>query len=539
MKPRPCNQTSSWQKLANITHSIIPTLTELFQRDPARFNALSFHAPGIFADISKQHITPEIFSLLISLAQECAIESKRDDMLNGKAVNTSENRQALHTALRADDHKAPYQQQVQEVLAAMLHYAEQIRQDDHITDIVHIGIGGSDLGPRMAVQALAPFIHANKRFHFVSNIDGFELSSVLQHLTPKKTLFIIVSKTFTTQETLANAHTAKQWFCNLGGTDIAKHFVGITTNIQAATKFGINKIFGFWDWVGGRYSIWSAVGLSLAIAIGKENFLNFLCGAKHMDDHFSQEPIATNVPILLGLTDIWNRNFLQRTSRCVAPYHQGLARFPAYLQQLEMESNGKSVSAQGASLHCDTSGVVWGEAGSNGQHAFFQMLHQGTDIIPVDFILVKNAIYPALPEEAAVQQSLQEQHLTLLMNGLAQSRALMVGKTYEEALDELSHCNATSVLSREELACQKTFHGNRPSTTLLLKQLAPYELGALIALHEHRTFTVGAVWGVNSFDQWGVELGKNIARTLMTIKPNVLKEKLDPSTFALYELLQK
>lgn len=539
MKPTSFNQTLAYQKLVKVTQSGSPVLTELFKQDPARFDTFSFNAPGIFADISKQQITSEILSLLISLAQECNIETKRDDMFRGKAINISENRQVLHTALRANDPKAPYQQQIQEVLTAMLHYAEQIRQDDQITDIVHIGIGGSDLGPRMAVQALAPFIQADKRFHFVSNVDGFELSSVLQHLTPEKTLFIIVSKTFTTQETLANAYTAKQWFCNLGGRDIAKHFVGITTNTQAATNFGINQTFGFWDWVGGRYSIWSAVGLSLAIAIGKENFLRFLCGANHMDEHFSQEPVATNVPILLGLADIWNRNFLQRTSRCVAPYHQGLARFPAYLQQLEMESNGKSVSTYGSALHCHTSGVVWGEAGSNGQHAFFQMLHQGTDIIPVDFILVKKAIYPAIPKRAGIQHSLQEQHHTLLMNGLAQSRALMVGKTHQKALEELAHHETTSLLSREKLAWQKTFHGNRPSTTLLLEQLGPYELGALIALHEHRTFTVGALWGINSFDQWGVELGKCIAKTLAASTQDEIKEKLDPSTFALFQLLQK
>jgi glucose-6-phosphate isomerase len=356
-----------------------------------------------------------------------------------------------------------------------------VRSDARITDIVNIGIGGSDLGPQMAVLALDEFVLPGKRFHFVSNVDGHELNAVLKKLKVESTLFLVASKTFTTIETMTNAQSAKTWFEANGGTDIARHFAALTTNVAAARSFGISTTFGFWDWVGGRYSVWSAIGLPLAMAIGAQGFKEFLAGAHAMDEHFRTAPLAHNLPVRLGLLDVWYRNFHGFSSRSVAPYHSALKRYPAYLQQLEMESNGKRVDASGATLPYGTSPVIWGEPGTNGQHAYFQMLHQGTDVVPVEFVAVKSPKH-ALPGH----------HTLLLANVLAQAQALMQGKT-----DAGGH---------------KHFTGNRPSTFLLLDELNPASLGALIALQEHRVFVSGALWGINSFDQWGVELGKVLAR---------------------------
>jgi len=347
-----------------------------------------------------------------------------------------------------------------------------------------------------------------------------------------ETLFIIASKTFTTQETMANAQAAKAWFVANGGTDTAKHFVATTTNVEAAAKFGITTTFGFWDWVGGRYSLWSAIGLPIALAIGAENFRALLAGAHSMDEHFATAPAPKNVPLLLGLIDVWYRNFHRFTSRSVAPYHQGLRRLPAYLQQLEMESNGKGVDLAGRSLPFSTSPVVWGEAGTNGQHAYFQMLHQGTDVVPVEFILVKRTTHSLSGLQGPLAEQLARQHVMLLANGLAQSQALMQGKSTDEALAEQAP-TASKTLDPQTLARHRTFTGNRPSTTLLLDQLTPRSLGALIALYEHRVFTSGALWCINSFDQWGVELGKALCNALLPRLASGDASGLDGSTAGL------
>jgi glucose-6-phosphate isomerase len=410
----------------------------------------------------------------------------------------------------------------------MLHYAETVRDTARsgITDVVNIGIGGSDLGPRMAVLALDAFVQPGLRLHFVSNVDGHDLARVLRGLDARRTLFIVASKTFTTQETMANAHAARAWFDAEGGTDRAAHFVGVTTNLQAAAQFGITRTFGFWDWVGGRYSMWSAIGLPIAIAIGAANFRALLDGAHAMDRHFATAPLERNLPVLLGLLDVWYRNFHRCASRSVAPYHQGLERLPAYLQQLEMESNGKGVDLAGEPLPYGTSPVVWGEPGTNGQHAYFQMLHQGTDVIPVEFIAVRTPTH-----------TLAGQHAKLLANCLAQGQALMQGKSAEEALRERAP-TASATLAPEVLARHRTFPGNRPSTTLLLEALSPRALGALVAMYEHRVFTSGALWGVNSYDQWGVELGKALCTALLPRLESGDAQGLDGSTAGLLQRLR-
>jgi glucose-6-phosphate isomerase len=372
---------------------------------------------------------------------------------------------------------------------------------------VNIGIGGSDLGPQMAVLALDAFATRNKRLHFVSNVDGHELAATLRTLRPENTLFLIASKTFTTIETMTNAQSAKRWFEAGGGTDIARHFCALTSNVGGANTFGITTTFGFWDWVGGRYSLWSAIGLPIAIAIGAQGFREFLAGAHAMDGHFRGTPLESNLPVRLGLLDVWYRNFLGFTSRSIAPYHSAMRRWPAYLQQLEMESNGKRVDTQGETLPFGTAPVLWGEPGTNGQHAYFQMLHQGTDVVPVEFVAVKNP-----------QGALPGHHELLLANVLAQAQALMVGKA--------------------DPGGQKDFPGNRPSTFLLLEELTPSTLGALIALEEHRVFVSGSVWGINSFDQWGVELGKVLAKDLEPRLRSGDASGLDGSTAGLLRRLR-
>ena len=394
-----------------------------------------------------------------------------------------------------------------QTLEAMLAYAEQVRADAAITDIVNIGIGGSDLGPQMAVLALDAFATSGKHLHFVSNVDGHELAATLKHLKVDSTLFLIASKTFTTIETMTNARSAKAWFEANGGKDTAHHFAALTTNVAAANAFGITTTFGFWDWVGGRYSMWSAIGLPLAIAVGAEGFREFLAGAHAMDEHFRTAPLESNLPVRLALLDIWYRNFHGFTSRCIAPYHSALRRLPAYLQQLEMESNGKQVDTEGKPLPFGTSPVLWGEPGTNGQHAYFQMLHQGTDVVPLEFVAVKKP-----------RHSLPHHHELLLANVLAQAQALMVGKA-----DAGGH---------------KNFPGNRPSTFLLLDDLTPASLGALIALQEHRVFVSGSLWGINSFDQWGVELGKVLAKDIEARLASGDSQGLDGSTAGLLRRLR-
>jgi glucose-6-phosphate isomerase len=513
-----CDTTVAWTALRGHyeAHGRDFDLREAFARDAGRFDAFTLQAPEVFADLSKNRWDLKTRKLLVELAREVGLEARRDAMLAGEAINLTEGRAVLHTALRAPFGEGPFSDEVHGVLNRMLEFAEAVRDStaSGIHHVVNIGIGGSDLGPQMVVPALDAFAHPGITLHFVSNVDGHDITPVLRQLKPQNTLFIIASKTFTTQETMANAAVARQWFLDQGGTDIGRHFVGATTNLKAAADFGIHTTFGFWDWVGGRYSLWSAIGLPIAIAVGSEHFRALLAGAHAMDRHFGETPLEHNLPVQLGLLDVWYRNFHHFTSRSVAPYHQGLKRLPAYLQQLEMESNGKCVDLEGQSLPFGTSPVVWGEPGTNGQHAYFQMLHQGTDVIPVEFIAVKHPTHPYA-----------DLHAKALANCLAQSQALMQGKTTEAALQEKAP-TASASLGKLTVARHRTFPGNRPSTTLLLDQLTPRALGALIALYEHRVFTSGAVWGINSFDQWGVELGKALASDLL---PRLGAAQLDGS----------
>ncbi|MEO8299891.1 MAG: glucose-6-phosphate isomerase [Burkholderiales bacterium] len=531
-----CDQSVAWTALQGHyqAHGRDLDLRAAFAQDARRFDQFSLQAPEVFADLSKNLWGVATRQHLLSLARECGLPARRDAMLAGEPVNTTEGRAVLHTALRAPRGQGLFSDEVHEVLDRVLAFAEQVRRSvtesatSGITDVVNIGIGGSDLGPRMVVPALDACVHPGLRLHFVSNVDGHDITPVLRRLDARRTLFIIASKTFTTQETLANAQVARAWFLAQGGTEaqIAQHFVGATTNLEAAAAFGITTTFGFWDWVGGRYSLWSAIGLPIAIAIGSENFRAFLAGAHAMDQHFASAPLEANLPIQLGLLDVWYRNFMGYGSRSVAPYHQGLARLPAYLQQLEMESNGKRVDLDGQPLPYGTSPVVWGEPGTNGQHAYFQMLHQGTEVIPVEFIAVRT------PTHAH-----DDLHRKLLANCLAQSQALMLGKTTDEALTEQAP-TASRSLSPLALARHRTFPGNRPSTTLLLERLTPQSLGALIALYEHRVWTSGAVWGINSFDQWGVELGKALCGQLLPRLASGDVSGLDGSTAGLLARLR-
>lgn len=507
-------------------------LREAFAREGDRAARFTLAAPQLRADLSKNRWNETTRSLLLQLAQECGVLAQRDAMLRGDAINGSEGRAVLHTALRAPRGAAmPFNAEVHQALDAMLAFAEQARAGG-FTDVVHIGIGGSDLGPAMVVQALQPFAQPGLRLHFVSNVDGHDLAAVLPQLDPGKTLFVVASKTFTTQETLANAQAAKAWFLANGGGDVARHFAATSSNVAAAGAFGIapERVFGFWDWVGGRYSLWSVIGLPIAIAIGASAFRALLAGAHAMDRHFAEADPAHNLPLQLGLLDVWYRNFMGFGSRSVAPYHQGLRRLPAYLQQLEMESNGKSVDHAGEPLPFATSPVVWGEAGTNGQHAYFQMLHQGSDVVPVEFIAVREPAYAFAPQ-GELAACLADQHRKLLANCLAQAQALMQGKSAREALGERAP-TANPDLAPEALARHRSFPGNRPSTLLMLDRLDPASLGALIALYEHRVFVTGAVWGINSFDQWGVELGKALCNQLLPRLASGNVDGLDGSTAA-------
>ncbi|HWH81747.1 MAG TPA: glucose-6-phosphate isomerase [Burkholderiaceae bacterium] len=538
-----CDRTEAWAALAGHfeAHGRAFDLRDAFARDPGRVDALSFEAPEVFADLSKNLVDTATLHFLLDLARECGVQARRDAMFAGEAINATEGRAVGHVALRAPRSAAasPFGAELQRVLDAMLAYVETVRDTaaSGIRHVVNIGIGGSDLGPQMAVPALDAYAHPGLAMHFVSNVDGHDIVPVLRRLKPAETLFIIASKTFTTQETMANAHAAKAWFEATGGTDTAKHFVATTTNVEAAAAFGITTTFGFWDWVGGRYSLWSAIGLPIALAIGAEHFRALLGGAHAMDEHFRHTPAPKNLPLVLGLVDVWYRNFHRFTSRNVAPYHQGLKRLPAYLQQLEMESNGKRVDAAGEALPYGTSPVVWGEPGTNGQHAYFQMLHQGSDVIPVEFILVKHASHAMAGLHGPLLAQLERQHTMLQANGLAQAQALMQGKTAAQAAAEKAP-TASASIDAATLAQHRSFPGNRPSTTFVLEQLTPRSLGALIALYEHRVFTSGAVWGINSFDQWGVELGKALASGLLPRFASGDGTGLDASTRALLARLR-
>lgn len=495
-------------------------MRDLFMQDPARAQAFSVEAAGLFLDYSKNRINRDTVELLLKLARECQLEMRRDAMFAGESVNVTEGRAALHTALRAPRgqgmqlHGHDINVEIHAVLDRLHDFSSRVRsgawlgyKEEPITDIVNIGIGGSDLGPKMACQALRPYVHPRIKPHFVSNVDGHELASLLPKLNPATTLFIVASKTFTTAETMMNAQTARTWFLDQHpcADDLKKHFVAVSTNTEAVQSFGIapENMFPFWDWVGGRYSLWSAIGLPLMLAIGFERFSQFLAGAHDLDRHFQTVPLERNMPVLLGLIGVWNRNYFNDASISIAPYYQDLKYFPAYLQQLEMESNGKHVTSDGKPVKAPTCPVVWGDVGTNGQHAYFQLLHQGTDVIPIDFI---TALKPG--------HDLPDHHAALLANCFAQSEALMLGKTTDEVKSELEKAGKSAKASETPLS-HKIFDGNRPSNTILLDELTPARLGALIALYEHKTFVQGVIWGVNSFDQWGVELGKVLAKQIL------------------------
>jgi glucose-6-phosphate isomerase len=491
-------------------------MRDLFAADPQRFERLSVEAAGLFLDYSKNRLDGRTLALLADLARERGVERLRDAMFAGEKINLTEHRAVLHTALRA-----PRTQQINldgqdvtaDVHAVLDHvktFSDAVRSGSWlgytgkpITDVVNIGIGGSDLGPKMVCLALRQYAHPRLNMHFVSNVDGHDMDAALSKVNPETTLFIVASKTFTTAETMMNANTARSWFLkHASEADLAKHFVAVSTNVEAIKKFGIDpaNMFPFWDWVGGRYSVWSAIGLSVALCVGYGYFADFLAGAHAIDEHFRAAPIEQNLPMILGLVGFWNREFLGCPSVSIAPYHQDLNRFPAYLQQLEMESNGKRVTRAGDTVDYETCPVIWGDVGTNGQHAYFQLLHQGTDITPIDFIA---ALRPA--------HEYYNHHAALLANCFAQSEAFMKGKTADEVRQDLQGLALDEI---ERLVPHKTFPGNRPSNTILVERLTPSTLGALIALYEHKTFVQGALWDVNSFDQWGVELGKVLAKKI-------------------------
>ena len=493
-------------------------LRELFAADPQRFPKLTVDAAGLFLDYSKNRLDSRTMELLLDVARERGVEGQRDAMFAGDKINLTEHRSVLHTALRMPRGKElvvdgqNVNADVHAVLDRVKAFTDKVRagtwlgySGKPITDIVNIGIGGSDLGPKMAVLALRSYAHPRLKMHFVSNVDGHDMDAVLAQVNNETTLFIVASKTFTTAETMLNAQTARRWFlCEGKEEDLARHFVAVSTNTEAVSKFGIDtdNMFPFWDWVGGRYSVWSAIGLPVALAVGFGYFQTMLDGAHAMDEHFRTAPLAENMPVLLALVGFWNRQFLGAASLSIAPYHQDLNRFPAYLQQLDMESNGKRVTKSGQPVDTPTCPIVWGECGTNAQHAYFQLLHQGTDIVPIDFIAALRATH-----------DLEGHHDALLANCFAQSEAFMKGKTAAEVRRELQAQGLTET-KIDELVPHKTFPGNRPSNTILMDQLTPATLGALIALYEHKTFVQGVIWDIASFDQWGVELGKVLAKKI-------------------------
>ena len=519
--------TSAWSALSTHHKSLTPNLREWFAVDPERAQKLSFTADELHVDLSKNLITSETVELLVKLAEEVKLEQAREAMFSGEHINVTEDRAVLHTALRRPEGYTPaltvegqdVDADVHAVLKKIYAFAERVRNGEwtgitgkRIETVVNIGIGGSDLGPVMVYEALKPYADAGITARFISNIDPTDVAEKVSGLDPETTLFIVASKTFGTLETLTNARVAREWLLSalaeagaLEGKEaseaVAKHFVAVSTALDKVAAFGIDpeNAFGFWDWVGGRYSVDSAIGTSLAIVFGPKVFADFLAGFHAMDEHFRTAPLAQNVPVLMGLLNIWNVNFLGAETHAVLPYDQYLHRFPAYLQQLTMESNGKSVRADGSFVNYATGEVFWGEPGTNGQHAFYQLIHQGTRLIPADFLAFANPVHPTKDGE-------QDVHELFLANFFAQSQALAFGKTEEEVRAEGT---------AEHVVNARIFSGNRPSTSIMAPRLTPRVLGSLIALYEHITFVQGVVWGIDSFDQWGVELGKKLALDLV------------------------
>jgi glucose-6-phosphate isomerase len=514
-------QTESWKALqAHFEQIQDHRMSDWFAENPDRFARFSVRFQDFLLDYSKNRIDERGMELLMELARECQLEAARDKMFAGEVINTTEGRSVLHIALRNRSNQPIYVKgkdvmpEVNEVLEQMKDFSSQLISGqwkgyigDRITDVVNIGIGGSDLGPCMVSHALQAYRQRNIRTHYVSNVDANHISIVLKDLRPERTLFMIASKTFTTQETMTNAHSARKWFLNAAGQEehIKKHFVALSTNREGVEAFGIDpqNMFRFWDWVGGRYSVWSAIGLSVAATIGFDRFEEFLAGAHAMDTHFREAPLEANMPVILGLLGIWYNNFFEADSQAILPYDQYLYHLPFYLQQGDMESNGKSVDRGGNEVSYQTGPIIWGMCGTNGQHAFYQLIHQGTKLIPADFIAA-----------AQTHNPLSDHLPKLLANFFAQPEALMKGKTAEEVREELATAGK-SAEEIEKLLPFKVFEGNKPTNSILFKKLTPYNMGALIALYEHKIFVQGIIWNILSFDQWGVELGKQLAKGIL------------------------
>ena len=539
-------RSPAWQKLVHHGEQMKSVhLSDLFTQNPERAATYAQQVAGLHVDYSKQRITRDTLDLLQQLAADCGVLARRDAMYSGEKINTTENRAVLHVALRnRSNHPIlvdgeNVMPEVNTVLRRMRQFTDSVHEGrwlgysgERITDVVNIGIGGSDLGPRMVCDALASHGLPGIRVHFVANIAPSEIASLLKTLDPSRTLFVVASKTFTTQETLTNAHAARRWFLDHAPDEsaIEKHFVAVSTNHKAVAAFGINtdNMFGFWDWVGGRYSLWSAIGLPIALYIGMDGFERLLEGAHAMDEHFRHTPAEQNLPLILGLIDVWNSSFLGAETLAVLPYGTRLGRLPAYLQQASMESNGKSVDLDGQRVDYATGPVVWGGAGTNGQHAFYQLLHQGTRLIPTDFIASIRTHSP-----------IGDQQAMLLSNMLAQTRALMLGRGLDSVVAEMKAAGIDDeTIAR--VSPHRVFLGNQPSSTILFPQMTPEAVGALIALYEHRIFVAGAIWHIDSYDQWGVELGKQMAGELLpAIGKAPVAGSFDPSTEALLSTIHK
>lgn len=514
-------QSPAWRALEKHQHETENLhMRDLFAADPGRFDRFSLRLGEILFDYSKNRITDQTMPLLFDLARQANLAEKIKAMFEGKKINNTENRAVLHTALRNRSNRPVFvdgqdvMPGIRRVLARMQAFSDSIRSGEWkgytgkpITDIINIGIGGSDLGPKMVAEALKPYGHPRLHMHYVSNVDSSDLVEVLKSLDPQTALFLVASKTFTTQETMANANSARQWFLNSAGDEkaIALHFAAMSTNTEAVRKFGIDpkNMFEFWDWVGGRYSLWSAIGLSIVIYLGMQRFEELLEGAYQVDEHFRSAPFEQNIPVIMGLLGIWYNNFFGAETYAILPYDQYLLHFPGYFQQGDMESNGKGVTREGEWIDYTTGPIIWGQPGTNGQHAFYQLIHQGTKLIPCDFLAA-----------AQTQNPLGEHHTLLLSNFLAQTEALMKGKTPDEARAELE-ADGYSGERLEKLVPAKTFPGNRPTNSIVYPRLTPSVLGSLIALYEHKIFTQGTIWEINSFDQMGVELGKQLAKKIL------------------------
>ena len=544
------NQSPIWQSLKLHQKDIVSTsLREMFQQNPNRFNEFHIQYDDLLLDFSKHRISKETISLLVNLAKETDVEGWRDRMFSGEKINSTEHRSVLHTALRYQGHKAIMSEgedvmpKVRGVLQKMHRFTEEVRSGQWkgftgktITSIVNIGIGGSDLGPAMVCQALKPYGSKTITPYFVSNVDGADIAQALEKCDPETTLFVVASKTFTTQETMANAFSARDWFLKKASDSahIKKHFIALSTNQHAVTQFGIDpeNMFEFWDWVGGRYSLWSAIGLSIALYIGMDQFEEILKGGFEMDEHFKTAPIEKNIPMIMGLLGVWYINFFNLPTHAILAYDQGLSKLAPYLQQADMESNGKFINRDGEHIDFHTGPVLWGEVGTNGQHAFYQLLHQGTEIVPADFIMPIQSHYK-------IGKDGDEHHKILLSNFIAQTQSLMMGKNYDEARLEIEKQGFEGE-DIESFIPQKTFEGNRPSSSILFKKLTPKTLGRLIAMYEHKIFTQGIIWGINSFDQWGVEYGKQIAKKVLpTLSDKKTIDTFDSSTNHLIDFIKK